>query len=905
MKKFLPGLLVFLIISVQNLCAQQVRYCGTDAAMKQLLEAHPEMLASILANEQQYTTDANAQAQRGIQSVPVYTIPVVFHVLHQNGSENISDAQIIDGINVLNTDMRKLNADTSLIIPRFKPLLSDIKVVFALARLDPQGNCTNGIDRIYTAKTNYGDDSAKVNPWPRDKYLNIWTAKALQQGWAGYAYYPSAATGSLSVHDGLMVLADYVGSIGTSTPYKSRTLTHEVGHWLDLGHPWNRTINISINVGLACGDDLVFDTPTTKGHVTCPDLNTPDCMIDTFSTGSFDFNAVTVSSGTLDPTPAAAIYDSVAVTPFQAVGLSANPATAGAFAFSGWPTGAANGETNYSALTGTLNPSKYYEITVAPKYGSSSMSLYGFKCTVSRSATGPRTYAIRSSADGFTGNLTATLSPANANLSVQAGDVFFYKADATSVENGTKISVSGTPFTNKTSPVTFRIYAWNAEDNLGSFSIDDVSILGSTGVIENIQNHMEYSYCTHMFTTGQMNRMRAAVESTVSGRSNLWSASNLTATGVTGPTVTCAPAPEFYASRTRLCKGGTVTFTKSMMNAAETSRQWVFQGGSPATSTAVNPTITYTAAGIYSVSLSATNASGTNTITKTQYIRVDNTTADMVYTGAYSEGFETAAVLSHDWQSVDMDNNGHRWEWVSGVGTGGSNAMRMGAFGNSGQDMDELLSPSFDLTGTQDRSFVFKVAATAISNTLLNPEVKDELKVFFSTNCGTTWIPRATYTGTTLVNNPITTSAFVPNASTVWTQNSILIPSIFLTNNFRVKFQYKSSYQGNHVYLDDVNISQTVGVPENSLAGNDVSIYPNPSNETATVAYHLASAASVGLEVFDVLGKCVYQMPAVNQPEGEYVLTLSKREQNLGNGVYFVKLLVNGRPQTRKLIISE
>ncbi|MCP2834958.1 hypothetical protein, partial [Salmonella enterica] len=95
----------------------------------------------------------------------------------------------------------------------------------------------------------------------------------------------------------------------------------------------------------------------------------------------------------------------------------------------------------------------------------------------------------------------------------------------------------------------------------------------------------------------------------------------------------------------------------------------------------------------------------------------------------YSEGFESASVLNNDWQSVDIDNNGHKWEWVAGVGTGGSNAMRMGAFGNYGQDVDELLSPSYDLTGTQNRSFGFKVAATAISNTLLNPEVKDELKV--------------------------------------------------------------------------------------------------------------------------------------------------------------------------------
>lgn len=904
MKFFLSSMFLLAFLLVQPLSAQQVKYCGSDAAMKQLFDTHPELKASFMAREQEYTSAAQTNAAKGVQSVPVYTIPVVFHVLHQNGSENISDAQIIDAINVLNTDMRKLNADTSLIIPRFKPLLSDIKVVFALAKLDPQGNCTNGIDRIYTSKTNYGDDSAKLNPWPRDKYLNIWTARALQQGWAGYAYYPSAATGSLSVHDGLMVLADYVGSIGTSTPYKSRTLTHEVGHWLDLGHPWNTTINISINVGLACGDDLVFDTPITKGHTTCPDLLTPDCMIDTFSTAVLNFNSVTVSSGTVDPTPLPAAFDSLSFTPFKAVGLSANPASAGSFGFAGWPTGAANGETNYSALTGSLSTSQYYEVTVAPKHGSSSMSLYGLSFSVSRSATGPRTYAIRSSADGFTSNLTASVSPANANLSVNPGNIFFYNNDATNTESGSRISVSGASFTNKDTPITFRIYAWNAEDNLGAFAIDNVSLLGSTGVIENIQNHMEYSYCTHMFTTGQMNRMRAAVESSVSGRSNLWSPANLAATGVTGPTVTCVPKVDFYASRTRICKGNSVTFTKSISGGAETSRVWTFQGGSPATSTAVNPTVTYTAAGTYSVGLSATNAAGTGTISKVQYIRVDNGTADVVYSGAYSEGFESASVLNNDWQSVDIDNNGHKWEWVAGVGTGGSNAMRMGAFGNYGQDVDELLSPSYDLTGTQNRSFGFKVAATAISNTLLNPEVKDELKVLFSTNCGNTWITRATYTGTTLVNNPISTTAFVPNAGTTWTQNYIQIPSVFLTNNFRVKFQYKSSYQGNQVYLDDVNISETVGLTELASDNNSLVVYPNPSQGQVHVGYTLLAAADVELELSDIFGRRIYQVVQRDQAAGDHEVSLSAREQNLSAGVYVVKLTIGGRSQSRKLIIA-
>lgn len=900
MKTLLSGLLFMLCIQVS--LAQAPKYCGTDAAIRQLFEAHPEMLQSFIENEQQY--DAGVTAQKGIQSVTVYTIPVVFHVLHQNGPENISDAQIFDAIDVLNVDMRKLNADTALIIPRFKPFLSDIKVVFALAKLDPQGNCTNGIDRIYSSRTNYADDSAKVNPWPRDKYLNIWTAKALQQGWAGYAYYPSAATGSLSVHDGIVVLADYVGSIGTSTPYKSRTITHEVGHWLDLGHPWNRTINISINVGLACGDDLVNDTPITKGHTTCPDLLTPDCMIDTFSTAVLNFNAVTTSSGINDPSMLPSQLDSLTVTPFQAVGVSANASTAGAFSFSDWSTGAADAETNYSALTGTINPSKYYEITIVPKY-SSSMNLYGIKFVVNRSATGPRTYAVRSSADGFTSNLTATLSPANANLSVNAGNVFFYNNDATVSEMGSRINLSGAAFTNKNIPVTFRIYAWNAEDNLGSFSIDDVSILGSTGVIENIQNHMEYSYCTHMFTTGQMNRMRTAVESNVSGRSNLWSATNLAATGVTGPTVTCAPVPDFYANRTRICKGSSVIFTKNMLNGSETSRTWTFQGGTPATSTATNPTVSYFTPGVYPVTLTAVNAAGTGTVTKTQYIRVDNTTADIVYSGAYSEKFENATILNSTWQSNDLDNNGHKWDWVAGAGTAGSNALRMGAFNNYAQDLDELISPSYDMTNVQNKSFSFKIAAASTASINPTAAVKDELKVFFSTNCGTSWTQRAVYSGTVLANNPITTSAFVPNASSTWTEFSIPIALAFQASNLRVKFQYKSSFIGNHVYLDDVNISETVGMEESALADAGFTIYPNPSNETATISYRLNAQAAVGLEVFDILGKRVYQSPVVNQTEGEYALSISRREQKLSNGVYFVKLTVNDKQQTKKLVISE
>jgi hypothetical protein len=56
----------------------------------------------------------------------------------------------------------------------------------------------------------------------------------------------------------------YVGSIGTGNAYGSRTLSHEVGHCLNLYHVWGNS-----KVGETCGDDGVSDTPITRGWQSC------------------------------------------------------------------------------------------------------------------------------------------------------------------------------------------------------------------------------------------------------------------------------------------------------------------------------------------------------------------------------------------------------------------------------------------------------------------------------------------------------------------------------------------------------------------------------------------------------------------------------------------------------------
>lgn len=82
-----------------------------------------------------------------------------------------------------------------------------------------------------------------------------------------------------------------------------------------------------------------------------------------------------------------------------------------------------------------------------------------------------------------------------------------------------------------------------------------------------------------------------------------------------------APVTAFGASAREVEEGGSITFSDTSTN-DPTSWSWTFEGGTPETSTEQNPSVTYTTAGSYQVSLTTTNAGGSDTETKSEYITV-------------------------------------------------------------------------------------------------------------------------------------------------------------------------------------------------------------------------------------------------------------------------------------------
>ncbi len=200
-------------------------------------------------------------------------------------------------------------------------------------------------------------------------------------------------------------------------------------------------------------------------------------------TGTYDFASVTSISGLTDPSPVptatgvtfgsfSAVISSSVVTP------PAGSTGALRFSFLNQSTGATNAVDPFSSLTGSLDPNIYYQVTLTPQAGKA-LTLTQITFKSQRSSTGIRTFAVRSSADNYATNLSATAT--STSVSIQPANIFFVLSDAATtvaqISTGNTVNLTNSNLVN---PITFRFYGWNAEAAGGSFSIDDVVFTGST-----------------------------------------------------------------------------------------------------------------------------------------------------------------------------------------------------------------------------------------------------------------------------------------------------------------------------------------------------------------------------------------------------------------------------------------
>lgn len=252
--------------------------CGQHIVLKKLL--NDSIFKSFYEKEQKSLVNKSQNLNSNYRGI-IYKIPVVFHIIHNNGVEKIDRDQAIDALQILNRDLRALRADTATVDTLFKPLIADIEVEFVLATKSPDGSCFNGVtmtESVYSYNNGGINGSDQVNDimmfnnvyqgnWPGNQYLNVFVCGSVGTGIAGYTNYPSGFFGN-TMNNGVWLRHDYCGSIGTGSPSGSKTFVHEIGHWLNLPHTWGSTNE----PGLATNcnsDDGVTDTPNTIGSNWC------------------------------------------------------------------------------------------------------------------------------------------------------------------------------------------------------------------------------------------------------------------------------------------------------------------------------------------------------------------------------------------------------------------------------------------------------------------------------------------------------------------------------------------------------------------------------------------------------------------------------------------------------------
>ena len=556
-------------------------------------------------------------------------------MVHQGGEENISDEQIQSAIDVLNEDFNAANSDIDQVVDEFADIVGNVQFEFRLAKIDPDGNCTNGINRVASETTNEGffemKDAAGI--WDRSSYLNIWTCRQIGEGTAGYTFIPSTVSGSFGqAYDGIVLLHDYVGRIGTSNSTRSHALSHEVGHWVNLEHTWGTDNNPGdpSSCSGSGSSDFVSDTPNTIGWTSC-DLDGATC-----------------------------------------------------------------------------------------------------------------------------------------------------------------------------------------------------------GSLDNVENFMDYSYCYKMFTEGQANRMRAALNSSVAQRNQLHSPANLAETGVLDPDEICFA--EFVTDRDpKICAGQEIVFDDISYNGVE-NRSWIFEGGNPSSSTDDNPVVVYETPGTYSVTLTVSNAEGEQTVSKENLV---NVLGEAQYALPFEEGFENMADIeeNNEWVVVNPDESIIRWTLTDQAALSGSQSVYVRGRSNADFQIETLESPTFDLSGLEDNAVLsFKYA-----HARRNSNSDDFFQVRISRNCGENWNLRETRD----IDELPTVSGnvggqFIPTSDSDWEEVIIdNISSIFLTDEFRVRFEF-TSVNGNNIYIDDINIydPNTLSVNNNEVV-KEITLFPNPATDNVRLRLDL------------------------------------------------------------------
>lgn len=345
---------------------------------------------------------------------------------------------------------------------------------------------------------------------------------------------------------------------------------------------------------------------------------------------------------------------------------------------------------------------------------------------------------------------------------------------------------------------------------------------------------------------------------------------------------------------------GTVTMTSCTVNYkidnnAPTSQPWTGSLTSGQTTT-VNIASVTVPAGSHTFTAYTSNPNGSpdynpNNDSKTMAIVINSVST----VTPLQEGYENAQFPPNGW-ALDNPDNGPTWVRKTGAGGFGNTSAcaKMDFYNSPNGQVDEFYMPIANLSSSSVASLTFNVAYAQYQTE------NDKLEVKVSTNCGSTWTTVFTKFGTTLSTAPATTLSFTPT-SAQWRNEIVNLNTYANQNNVLIKFTATSNY-GNNMYIDDINLTNTTGIAENTSI-NSFSVYPNPVNNSTTISMALAQSENVIVNVYNMLGEVIQTINPGQLSSGLH--TISMDASKLNNGVYFVKITAGSSSVSKKVVVEK
>lgn len=253
MKKGILLLIIAMQVCMTTISAQID--CSSDEIHLQKIPTDPSLRKKRADIENIYT-----KTQRSSSIIDHRTIGVYFHVIYNSEVPNYSTAQLQAQLDVLNADINGVGGNVNSIPAEFSSLLADYNMTFKIEGVTRQP-MPNG--HSWVGNSIKDPSQGGVQPITPLTHLNVWISKG-----GSFATFPNGP----SHIDGIAL---------TYTNFGTHTLTHEVGHYLNLIHIWGGGSN-------GCSiDDLVADTPNAKQPNLCPSSPVKSCPDNPYTTDMY------------------------------------------------------------------------------------------------------------------------------------------------------------------------------------------------------------------------------------------------------------------------------------------------------------------------------------------------------------------------------------------------------------------------------------------------------------------------------------------------------------------------------------------------------------------------------------------------------------------------------------------